>query len=118
MLSIYFYLIRSGHIIKFLSGLLLLIFALSITPKRYLHNIFAKHIDNQHKKYSDKPYQLTNSGYNCDTDNLVAQSTFISDYTSLEFPLFSSFSTYVLNKIFFSSRIEIYSPLRGPPVNI
>lgn len=95
-----------------------MVFALSITPKRFLHNVFAKHIDNKPEKNNDKPYQLTNSGYNCDSDNLVAESTFLNDLTSFQFPLSTTFSSYVVKNISFSSISSIYSPLRGPPQNI
>ena len=92
-----------------------MVFALSITPKRFLHNLLVKHIDRKHENNSDKPYQLTNSGYNCDSDNLVAESTFLNDLPSFEFPLYTSFSSYVIKNISFSSISTIYSPLRGPP---
>ena len=95
-----------------------MVFALSITPKRFLHTVFAKHIDNKPGKNNDKPYQLTNSGFNCDSDNLVAESNFVGDHNSFEFPLFTSFSTYLFKNISFSSIVRIYSPLRGPPQNI
>ena len=95
-----------------------MVFALSITPKRFLHNVFAKHIDNKPAKNNDKPYQLTNSGFNCDSDNLVAESTFLNDLPSLQFPLSTIFSSYVVKNISFSSISAIYLPLRGPPINI
>jgi len=111
-------LFRSVCIIRFLSGLLLIVFALSITPKRFLHNLFAKHIDITSKKRNDIPFQLSKSGYNCDCDNLVAESTFVSDQHIFSFPLFTSFSAYIFKEISFCSISKIYYPLRGPPVNI
>ena len=95
---------------------MLMIFAMSVTPKRFLHNVFAKHIDSKSEKNNNKPYQLTNSGYNCDCDNLVAESTFINDLPSFYFPVSASFSSYVVKNISFSSISAIFSPLRGPPV--
>jgi len=112
------FLFRSVYIIRLLSGLLLVVFALSITPKKFLHNVFAKHIDSRHEKNNRKPYQLTNSGYNCDSDNLVAESTFLNDLPSFEFPVPTSFSSYAVRNISFSSITAIYSPLRGPPARI
>ena len=96
----------------------MLIFALSITPKRFLHEAFAKHTDSRTKKNSDNPYQLGHQGYNCEIDNLVAQSAFDSDQYSLRFPLFSFFTPYIFKNISFFSAPEIYSALRGPPVTI
>lgn len=103
---------------RFLSGLLLMVFAFSITPKRFLHNVFAKHIDSRPKKNNDKPYQLNKSGYNCDTDNLVAESTFLSGQYVFQLPLVFSFSFYVSKNISFTSTSGFFSFLRGPPVSI
>jgi hypothetical protein len=111
-------LFRSVYIVRLLSGLMLMVFALSITPKRFLHNVFAKHIDSKPGRTSDKPYQLSNSGYNCDSDNLVAESTFLNDLPSFQFPVCTYFSCYVVKNISYSSISTIYSPLRGPPVRI
>jgi hypothetical protein len=94
------------------------VFALSITPKRFLHNVFAKHIDSKPAKNNDKPYQLNNSGYNCDNDNLVAESSFLNHLPSFQFPHTTFFSSYVVKNISFSSISAIYSPLRGPPASI
>ncbi len=111
-------LFRSVYIIRFLSGLMLMVFALSITPKRFLHNAFAKHVDSKPAKNNNKPYQLSNSGYNCDTDNLVAESSFLNDLPSFQLPLSTTFSSYIVKSISFTSISAIYSPLRGPPQNI
>jgi hypothetical protein len=111
-------LIRSVFIIRFLSGLLLMVFAVSITPKRFLHNAFAKHVDDRCKKTSDHRCQVSISGYNCDNDNQVAESAFVTVHPSFSFPLFFSFSSYIAKEISFSSTTGIYSPLRGPPVEI
>ena len=92
-----------------------MVFALSITPKRFLHNIFAKHIDNKTEQVNYKPYQVSHSGYNCDNDNLVAESNFVGDQNSFSVPLFSNYSAYLFKNISFSSFTAIYSPLRGPP---
>jgi hypothetical protein len=95
-----------------------LVFALSITPKRFLHNTFAKHIDSRHKEKSDSPYQLNTAGYNCDNDNQVAESSFVSIQQIFSHHLFFSFHSFKSNYNSFSSATGIYSSLRGPPVNI
>lgn len=89
---------------------------LGITPKKFLHDLFAKHTDVTFKLKSDKPFQLSTSGYNCDCDNLVAESTFTNDLQVFNFPVFTSFSNYIVRDISFSSIDKTYSPLRGPPV--
>ncbi len=106
------------YITRFLSAILLILFAVSITPKKFLHNIFAKHIDYNSTKSNAKPYQINKSGYNCDVENLVAEPTFVRDHPSFEFVLFSFFATYIVKDISLSSFFPIYSPLRGPPVDI
>ena len=107
-----------NHIKRFLSFLLLIVFVLGITPKRFLHNVFAKHIDTRDDKNNTHPYQFNLSGYNCDTDNVVAESAFVADQHSLVFPILISFSSYILRSTSFTSPPEVYSALRGPPVNI
>jgi len=96
----------------------MLIFALSITPKRFLHEVFAKHSDSRTKKNTDKPFQLTYQGFNCEVDNLVAQSPFESYQYSLAFTSFSSFLPYIFSNVSFSSTEHIHSSLRGPPAII
>ncbi len=110
--------LRSVHITRLLAALLLLVFALSITPKRFLHDAFAKHTDSKHPKSNDRLYQLSVAGYNCDNDNLVAESNFVSDLQIFSFPVFAPIASYVIKNISFTSTFGIYSRLRGPPVNI
>jgi len=113
-------LIRSVYIKRFLSGFLIIVFALSITPKKYLHDMFAKHIDGRYEKNNknNQSYQLTSSGFNCNCDNLVAESSFVTDQQLFSFQLFKFFFSHHTRDISFSSVPGIYSSLRGPPVNI
>lgn len=97
---------------------MLVIFVFGITPKRFLHNAFAKHIDNSSQSATGKPFQLTTSGYNCDCDNLVAESTFLNDLQVFSFPLSFSYSCYTIKDISFISTTKVYSLLRGPPVKL
>jgi len=96
----------------------MLVFALSITPKRFLHEVFAKHSDSRTKKNTDKPFQFTYQGFNCDVDNIVAQSPFESYQCSFAFSSFSSFLPYIFSNVSFSSTEHIHSSLRGPPAII
>ncbi|MEO6454043.1 MAG: hypothetical protein ABIN97_08230 [Ginsengibacter sp.] len=109
---------RSFRISRFISGVLLVIFALGITPKRFVHDLTTKHIDNSLKKTNHTHYQLSKSGYNCDCDNLVAESIFVTDQQVFSFPLSTSFSDYSFKEISFYSISKTYTLLRGPPVNI
>jgi hypothetical protein len=94
------------------------VFAVSITPKRFLHTVFAKHIDSKQVKNGDQPYQLTNSGYNCDTDNLVVESPFAIVSHLFLLPVPPVFSSYTLADTSFTSVEKVFVSLRGPPVNI
>jgi hypothetical protein len=111
-------LFKKSYITRIVSSLLLLAFVLGITPKKFLHDAFAKHIDIKSRHKTDQPYQISIAGYNCDCDNLVAESTFIYDPQAFTFPVFHSFCSYTLEDISFSSISKLYSPLRGPPVKI
>jgi hypothetical protein len=79
--------------------------------------MIAKHSDSKPGKRNDQPYQLANSGYHCDCDNLVAESAFTNDKPQFSFLIIPSFSSYHVADISFSSVAEIYSSLRGPPAN-
>ena len=97
------------------SVLLLFVFTLSITPKKTLHAWFANHKDSSTIPYG-KTQQLTKAGFNCNCDDFVAESHFISvgsfviinirvlrSFISLRNPSFISLSSFLFN-------------LRGPPL--
>jgi hypothetical protein len=107
---------KADNIKKILSAFLLLIFTLGITPKKFLHDAFAIHTDK--KPLSEKPYQLSKSGYKCDVNNLVAEPNFENISHLVTHPLSLNYSFILLKNISFSSALKVYSPLRGPPVNI
>jgi len=96
---------------------LLVLFALSITPKRFVHNVFANHTDKQSQKSTGSSDQLSSSTYNCDDDNQVAEPGLISS-ECFETPSLFTFSNYIVKNISFTSSTANYSSLRGPPVNI
>ena len=97
---------------------MLIVFSLSITPKRILHDLFAKHIDNKPQKITHHLSQLSKAGFNCDNDNLVAESSFLSEFQIFSHPVFYCFSPYNFKHTSFQSVSGIQSRLRGPPVNI
>ena len=82
--------------------------------------MFAKHIDSRYEKsdWNNKSYHLTSSGFNCNCDNLVAESSFVIDQQLFSLHVFHSFPAHLIKNISFSSVPGIYSSLRGPPVNI
>ncbi|MEJ7609659.1 MAG: hypothetical protein WKF88_00630 [Ferruginibacter sp.] len=105
---------RSRHI-RILSLFLILVFALSITPKIVLHNMFAGHIDTVPRKDSKVPLEVSTTGFNCDKDGVVATSPFVADGTILYSFSFHYFSPYVPGQVALSAAVPVFDPLRGPP---
>lgn len=105
-------------ILKKLSSLLVvLVFALSITPKITLHKWFANHIDSTFKIPNGNTTQISKAGFNCKCDDLVAESHFMASpgliiiNIGTYFPLYSFYiPTYYSVSLF-------YNYLRGPPVS-
>ncbi|MEO8412359.1 MAG: hypothetical protein ABI472_01815 [Ginsengibacter sp.] len=113
-MNIFFY--KAVNLKKISSILLLLVFVLGITPKKTLHNWFAKHTDSTSSIPDGKTQQLTIAGFNCNCENLVAESHFLT---------FGSF--VVVNRLSVHSFISFCIPsfislslfhnnLRGPPL--
>ena len=97
---------------------MLVLFAFSITPKKLLHDIVADHHDTKctldHS--NDANGQLTNAGYNCQTDNLVIESPF--ENASLVIEIFIAIkyapqNEFLTNGFIYSDHFVV--GLRGPP---
>ena len=101
---------------KFSSVLLLFVFTLGITPKKTLHNWFANHKDNTSAIPDGKTQQLTKAGFNCDCDDLVAESHFItfSRPVVVNIPSVHSFVSFCIPS--FISLSLFHNNLRGPPL--
>lgn len=113
------YLLSHKLIIKqLLAGVLLLVFTFSIAPKKFLHDAIANHTDKVIVVSPGDSAQVTNTGFICKCDNLVAESPFTNEVTHFEFaavPVFSEQQTASLNH-FYSSEVFFYT-LRGPPAH-
>lgn len=98
-----------------ISAVLLLLFALSITPKKVLHDMLVDHQDNISYHHKGAP-TFNKSGFHCDTEHNVAESPFKGEEpVSLPEPLPEFFS---VNHAFSSSLHSTnvyYFTLRGPP---
>lgn len=108
---------KNRYIRKSLVVLLLAIFALSNTPTKVLHKLFANHTDFISKALneSDAP-QLNVTGINCHCDNLVVISPFTSGRIISSQTILHSFAEYIIAKvsdIHFSQ--TFFFELRGPP---
>jgi hypothetical protein len=100
------------------SALLLLLFVLSITPKKTLHDWLVHHEDETSYQQQTAP-SILKSGFHCDTDNNVAESPFTGEEpVSLPQPLpaFISFNAAVSNPL--HSVASFYFTLRGPPATV
>ena len=108
---------RNKKIRKIFAVLLLAIFALSNTPTKYLHRLFANHKDFVSKTVTDSNTpQLNVSGINChcETNVVIAPYTPITAFEVK--PLVTSFMDHTfiaITKIYFSQIISF--GLRGPP---
>jgi hypothetical protein len=108
---------RSIFIKKSFAIILLAIFALSNTPTKYLHKLFANHTDFVSKTLTDsnKP-QLNVSGINCHCESNVVIAPYNIEHSftilspSQEFPPFTIAGIY---KISYSESFSF--GLRGPP---
>jgi hypothetical protein len=98
------------------SILLLLVFTLGITPKKTLHNWFANHEDSTSKIPEGKTQQLTKAGFNCNCENLVAESHFIAPSIPLLVNIFSAYSFFSVQEPSFISQSLFHNNLRGPPL--
>jgi hypothetical protein len=98
---------------------MLMLFAFSITPKLYLHAIFADHTDTVFKKPADGKTQVSKSGFSCDWSNQVATSPFIEHDDAFEIGIlcvYQSFIPHFPPQIIAST--PFYFELRGPPAFI
>jgi len=105
-----------GTIRTLLAGLLLVLFAISITPRQFLHQWFATHKDSAGVIPANGQEQLSHVLTNCHCDNMVAESPFTileepgSPIKELPFPVYleSLQAGPVKTTLLFTS-------LRGPP---
>jgi hypothetical protein len=110
---------RNIYIRKFFGVLLLAAFALSNTPTKYLHWLFANHTDFVSKTLTDsnKP-QINAPGIDChcETNVVIAPYTLQSAVIiKPPVPVFFNYTATTISATVFSEPISF--GLRGPPVN-
>lgn len=102
---------------KFFGVVLLAIFALSNTPTKYLHKLFANHEDFVSKTLTDsKSPQLNLAGINCHCESnvVIAPYTFANGFEIKPvLPSFTEFTFSEINDFIFPQSISF--GLRGPP---
>ncbi len=110
-------LITNKYIRKFLAIVLLAIFALSNTPTKYLHHLFANHIDFRGKALNDSNIpQLSVTGLNCHCEsNVVIAPYTLSSCCEVKplLPIVTAYSEPLAYSIIVSQSISF--GLRGPP---
>src|SRR5258706_15372699 len=77
---------------QLLAGVLLLVFAFSITPKKFLHDAIANHEDKVVLISPGDTPQFSNTGFICKCDNLVAESPFTDESVYFDFAPLQLFS--------------------------
>jgi hypothetical protein len=106
---------KNQTIRSFISGLLLFLFTFSITPKKWLHDIFADHKDFYSNTAGDH-LQFIKSGFRCDCENLVVNTPFIHVDGPKELVITKFFPAYhgtTINN--YHAGYHFLFHLRGPP---
>ena len=102
---------------SFTAGMLLVIFAFSVTPTIFFHNWLANHKDSVRKLPSDNRDHVTKRIFNCQCDNIVAESPFTEPAAVIAVPVVKPLSSQKCDKaIHFPFAPYIFHALRGPPV--
>ncbi len=98
-----------------LTGFLLALFALAITPKIALHALVAHHTD-QHLRADNGVDQYNTAGYHCAVENLVVELPFLHQVLAFETIVprsFGAFCSVALQRPL--SSFPLVVGLRGPP---
>jgi hypothetical protein len=112
------YVAQKRIIRQFLAGVLLLVFAFSITPKKFLHDAFANHKDKPALTSLENKPQFSLSGFMCKCDNLVAESPFTDAAAYFDFVPVQLFSVHKDATLYhFYSSTFFFFELRGPPAD-
>lgn len=98
------------------ASFLLLVFILSATPKRFLHDVIANHQHQAHYNKNNHQAAVTVAGFNCQIDNLVVDIPF-DVVETLQFAFHKQFfSTYTQSLYQYSFTAQhVIIALRGPP---
>ena len=99
---------------------MLVIFAFSITPKQFLHHLFANHKDIIYQAVPDHTHnqKINTASIHCPCDDLVVECPFISDNyikNSISFAVTLQLSETTNS---FNSSIPPSFHLRGPPTSV
>jgi hypothetical protein len=108
---------KTQIILKRITAILLLaVFMLSVTPKKTLHDLFARHKDLSAASADAKNPFYLQSGFRCHCDNLVVESPFVGCVHAQDTPA-ADFHV-ILNEPApekYCAVVGYYTGLRGPP---
>ena len=108
--------LKNNVVRKLLALFFILVFALSNTPKKALHNIFANHSDILKFETGKSKILLSKAEFHCNCNNPVVINPFISS-ENISFPVISVFfkERIIKNCNNLPSYKKIFFELRGPP---
>ncbi|MFT3701283.1 MAG: hypothetical protein QM802_02885 [Agriterribacter sp.] len=95
---------------------MLILFAFSIVPKQFLHDIIADHTDTIACKDDLTTRHIHSAGFYCACDNLVAESAFTNDLPSIELStpaILTEYTPVFARDYYFIA--DLFIDLRGPP---
>jgi hypothetical protein len=110
-------LLQQNIIRKSISAVLLLLFVLSITPKKFLHDIIADHVDITYSSdHHESGIHATGTGVACKCENLFAQPVFtvMDEPVFISAPLLFREFDLVVDDTFHSFH-QFFFAQRGPP---
>ena len=103
---------------RIISGVLLVLFAFSITPKKLLHDLVATHTDTKPGTFLSNTHtaQIHKSGINCQVDQLIVESPFLEIMVHTALPLPVPKNDFYQKRVCFSFFLPLIdNSLRGPP---
>lgn len=107
---------NNPYIKKIIALLFVVIFAFSITPTIFFHNLFANHIDISTIVNNNKQKQLSKIHFYCHCNDIVAESPFlITPPTLVPTPESVFYFQHTETEIHFFSTNPTTLFLRGPP---
>lgn len=99
-----------------LTSFLLVLFALSVTPKRFVHDVVAKHKDVAGRFANETHTHVQKAFYSCHVDDLVVESPFLPGIAPIApVPVQSTVNRYAEREIRIVTLFPVFLSLRGPP---
>ena len=108
--------LRRPIIQQLLAGIMLMLFAFSVTPKIFLHTLAANHKDRPAGNTENTP-RITTAGFSCNCESVVAESSFEQanrTVSELIIPIFFLTHQDKVTPVFISPGYFVFG-LRGPP---